>query len=207
MTIKTLAAFLLGVAAGGVSGYFLTRETMKTKQQLEINEMREYYKKKYGVKEEAPKPVEPPKVKETGKDIYEKIDMVAQDYHAESKMISEENDKETKLFKSTYQKPYEITEEEYNNETKWLKLEYIWYYHHKVMMDTTDDEPSIIEDPYVQVGLDNLEALEESGDGYIYVRNDNRGELYFVTLSANAPNINPETYKSPLPEDDEDDIY
>ena len=213
MTIKTLAAFIFGVAVGGVGGFFLTRETMKTKQQLEINEMRDYYKEKYhpGTKEK----MSPVEAKEgelvtmgDGKDIYTALDDISKDYHTESDIVTEKTKEENKTFKSQYQKPYEITAEQYNdNVDNLLQLEYIWHYHQKVMVTYDDGELIVIEDPYVQVGLDNLEALEESGEGVIYVRNDNRGELYFIQLSANEPNIDPETYASPLPEDDEDDIY
>lgn len=214
MTVKSLAVFIFGAAIGSVTTYFVTKEALKTKQQAEINEMREYYKKQYGVEEpkkeqETRDPNEIVTTGEDGKDIYNKLNTVVHDYHTESELISEEKEKTTKAVVSQYQKPYEITEDEYTNDKKWAHYEYNWYYHHKVMMDVSPDEeePYVIEDPYVQVGADNLETLEESGDGLIYVRNDNRGELYFITLCAGEPPIDPETYASPLPDDDEDDIY
>lgn len=208
MNTKTLVTFIFGVAVGAVGSYFITKEAVKTKTQLEINEMREYYKEQYGgVKKETKNDNgELVTTGEDGKDIYTKIDMVAQDYHTESDIVTDEKDKVTKTFKSQYQKPFEITEDEYLNDKKWAHMEYNWYYHHKVMMDMTPEtgEPAVVDDPYVQVGADNLEALEESGDGLIYVRNDNRGELYFITLCAGEPPIDPETYSSPILDDDED---
>lgn len=208
MNVKTLAVFIFGVAVGAVGSYFITKEAVKTKTQLEINEMREYYKEQYGgIKKETKNDNgELVTTGEDGKDIYNKIDMVAQDYHIESDIVTDEKDKVAKTFKSQYQKPYEITEDEYLNDKKWAHMEYNWYYHQKVMMDMTPEtgEPEVVDDPYVQVGADNLEALEESGDGLIYVRNDNRGELYFITLCAGEPPIDPETYSSPILDDDED---
>lgn len=214
MTVKTLATFIFGAAVGSLTTYFITREALKTKTQLEINDMREYYKEKYGVKDETKKdpktdPNEIVTTGEDGKDIYTKINTVMHDYHTESDLVAEEKEKANKAVVSQYQKPYEITEDEYLNDKKWAHYEYNWYYHQKVMMNVSPDEeePYVIDDPYVQVGSDNLEALEESGDGLIYVRNDNRGELYFITLCAGEPPVNPEVYESPLPDDDEDDIY
>lgn len=214
MTVKTLATFIFGAAVGSVATYFLTKEAMKTNTQLEINEMREYYKEKYGVKDvkkETPKadPNEIVTTGEDGKDIYTKLNTVVHDYHTESELVTEEREKTNKAVVSQYQKPYEITEDEYLNDKKWAHYEYIWHYHQKVMMNVSPDEgePYIVEDPIVQVGADNLETLEESGEGLIYVRNDNRGELYFISLSANEPPVNPEVYESPLLDDDEDDIY
>lgn len=212
MNTKTLITFIFGVAVGAVGSYFITKEAVKTKTQLEINEMREYYKEQYGgVKKETSTKNDNGELVTTGedgKDIYNKIDMVAQDYHTESDIVADEKDKVAKTFKSQYQKPFEITEDEYLNDKKWAHMEYNWYYHHKVMMDMTPEtgEPAVVDDPYVQVGAELLEELEESGDGIIYVRNDNRGELYCITLCAGDPPIDPETYSSPLLDDDED-IY
>ena len=212
MNTKTLITFIFGVAVGAVGSYFITKEAVKTKTQLEINDMREYYKEQYGgVKKETPTKNDNGELVTTGedgKDIYNKIDMVAQDYHTESDIVADEKDKVAKTFKTQYQKPFEITEDEYLNDKKWAHMEYNWYYHHKIMMDMTPEtgEPAVVDDPYVQVGAELLEELEESGDGVIYVRNDNRGELYFITLCAGDPPIDPETYSSPLPDDDED-IY
>lgn len=212
MTVKTLTAFVFGAVVGSVATYFVTREALKTQTQAEINEMREYYKKQYGVAE--PEVVEKDSGEivttgEDGKDIYTKVNTVVHDYHTESALVTEEKEQVSKAIVSQYQKPYEITEDEYTNDKKWAHYEYNWYYHQKVMMNVSPDEeePYVVDDPYVQVGADNLEALEESGDGLIYVRNDNRGELYFISLCAGEPPINPETYASPLPDDDEDDIY
>lgn len=208
MNTKTLITFIFGVAVGAVGSYFITKEAVKTKTQLEINEMREYYKEQYGgIKKETKNDNgELVTTGEDGKDIYTKIDMVAQDYHTESDIVADEKYKVAKTIKTQYQKPYEITEDEYLNDKKWAHMEYNWYYHQKVMMDMTPEtgEPAIVDDPYVQVGADMLEALEESGDGIIYVRNDNRGELYFITLCAGEPPIDPETYSSPILDDDED---
>lgn len=212
MTVKTLTAFVFGAVVGSVATYFVTREALKTQTQAEINEMREYYKKQYGVAE--PEVVEKDSGEivttgEDGKDIYTKVNTVVHDYHTESALVTEEKEQVSKAIVSQYQKPYEITEDEYTNDKKWAHYEYNWYYHQKVMMNVSPDveEPYVVDDPYVQVGADNLEALEESGDGLIYVRNDNRGEFYFISLCAGEPPIDPETYSSPLPDDDEDDIY
>lgn len=209
MTVKTLATFIFGVAVGAVGGYFLTREAMKTQTQLEINEMRKMYKEQYGVKDAEPTP----QAKDTEKvditdNIYEKIDTVVKDYHTESELIEGEEKKATKLLKATYSKPSIITEDEYLNDNKWAHYEFNWYYHHKVMVDITAEtgDPAIVDDPYVQVGNDALEELEEGCDGIIYVRNDNRGELYQINLCAGEPIIDPETWDTPLPDDDED-IY
>lgn len=212
MNVKTLAVFIFGATVGAVGSYFITKEALKTKTQLEINEMRDYYKEQYGVKKEAPIKNDNGELVTTGedgKDIYNKIDMVARDYHTESDIVTDEKDKVAKTIKSQYQKPYEITEDEYLNDKKWAHMEYNWYYHQKVMMDMTPEtgEPAIVDDPYVQVGADMLEALEESGDGIIYVRNDNRGELYIITLCAGEPPIDPETYSSPILDDDDEDVY
>lgn len=213
MTVKTLAVFIFGTAVGSVATYFVTKEALKTKTQTEINEMREYYKKQYGAKDETDAPKTDPNeivtTGEDGKDIYNKLNTVVHDYHTESDIVTEEKEKVNKAVVSQYQKPYEITEDEYLNDKKWAHYEYNWYYHQKVMMDMSPDtgDPAVVEDPYVQVGADNLETLEESGDGLIYIRNDNRGELYFITLCAGEPPIDPEIYESPLPDDDEDDIY
>lgn len=208
MNTKMLITFIFGVAVGAVGSYFITKEAVKTKTQLEINEMREYYKEQYGgIKKETKNDNgELVTTGEDGKDIYTKIDMVAQDYHTESDIVADEKDKVAKTIKTQYQKPYEITEDEYLNDKKWAHMEYNWYYHQKVMMDMTPEtgEPAVIDDPYVQVGAELLETLEESGDGIIYVRNDNRGELYFITLCAGDPPIDPETYSSPILDDDED---
>lgn len=218
MTAKTLVTFIFGAAVGAVGSYFVTKEALKTKTQMEINEMREYYKEQYGVKDKKPvdqsndADADPDGIVTTGedgKDIYTKLNTVVHDYHTESELVADEKKQEKHAMVSQYQKPYEITEDEYLNDKKWSHMEYNWYYHHKVMMNVSPDveEPYIVEDPIVQVGADNLEALEESGEGLIYVRNDNRGELYFISLCAGEPPIDPETYSSPLPDDDEDEIY
>lgn len=214
MNIKSLLIFAAGLTIGSVGSYFLTKESMRVKMQQEVNEMHDYYARLYGKKTtEKPETTNPDGIvlaanKDTRYSIAKTdINTVASDYHTESDLVKDEKTGETKHITSTYTKPYILSDEEWETTAKYCKYTYRWYHEHQVMIHVDEEtgDSLVIDDPYGHVGLDNLEELEESADGYIYVRNDNRGEDYEVVLFSGEPDIDVNTWEPAIPPDDEDE--
>lgn len=204
MNIKNIIFFAAGLTIGATASYFMTKEALAARQQQEISEMRDYYARQYGAK--PPKEETPNDELVTSKDSLDtkqQIDMAINDYHTESTVI---DDGKRAPITSVMAKPYIISDEEFETSTKYAKYSYVWYYGVKVMIDKTDGEEAVVEDPVYRIGADNLTELEESADGYIYVRNDNVGEDYEVILANGEPDINPDIWEPNIAVfDDEDD--
>lgn len=194
-----IVSFIGGAILGAAISYIYTKNTCEKRSQATINEMREYYKKKYGVKEdkEEEKKVEEPTFS-TAPDIYEKPDTtktkytkITKDYAASTEY--KDKDQEEK-------KPYIITEEEYENDGITC-ITLGWYRDCKQLIVRSGDEYGArVGDPDKLVGEDNLKKLEESEDGYIYVRNDSEGKDFTIVSYSGVPKL--DTYD----EDTEDEV-
>jgi hypothetical protein len=216
MKLASLAFFGAGVIIGAIGGYFATKEAMKAKNQAEIQEMRDYYMRLYGKKttntigkdqnydKYGTKLVT---VDKNGITKEDRVEVPQVDYHTVSPIVTEDREKAKFVIQRENSKPFEISEEEYGD-CGYEKEEYKWYYQDKALayflIVDRMAEYHTVEDPYVQLGLDNLTTLEESADGYIYIRNDNLGKDYFVELASGHVPI--DEVDIDLDDDDDEDI-
>ena len=163
--IKNVLIFGAGVIAGSICSIQIVKERLKEDAELEISEMREYYRDKMKEckkeetitkEEEEFKPIE--EVIEKEERIMEEI---IQDKGYDSQEKEETND--------PWDMPYVINEEDYGSEDDY-DTEVLTYFADKVLVDEVDE---IIEDIDTVVGSGNLSIFEEfEGAKVVYVRND-----------------------------------
>ena len=151
--MKSLLIFAAGLAIGAVAGACVIKNKVLADAKEEIEEVREYYRSKRGVKEEQPE-VEPATEEKEYKDIVSNNGYV--NYN-----------KPEKIQTSEFVDPYIIDPSEFGEEVGY-DTETLTYFADGVLVDDVDD---VIEEPDLVVGLNNLDIFEEFGASSIYVRN------------------------------------
>lgn len=152
--MKGLLIFAAGLAIGAVAGACVTKNKVLADAKEEIEEVREYYRSKRGVKEEQPE-VEPVTEEKEYKDIVTNNGYV--NYN-----------KPEKIQMPTVADPYIIDPSEFGEEVGY-DTETLTYFADGVLVDDVDD---VIEEPDLVVGLNNLDIFKEFGASSIYIRND-----------------------------------
>lgn len=183
-----IISFIGGAVLGAGIGYIYTKNACEKRAQANLNEMREYYKKKYGVEEdkEEEKKVEETKFS-TAPDIYEKPDTTKTQYTKITKDYASSTEYKPK--ESEDKKPYIITEEEY--ETDGMTCVTLGWYRDcgQLIVRSGDEYGARVGDPNKLVGEENLKKLEESEDGYIYVRNESEGRDFTIVSYSGTPKL------------------
>ena len=151
--MKGLLIFAAGLAIGAVAGACVIKNKVLADAKEEIEEVREYYRSKRGVKEEQQE-VEPVTEEKEYKDIVSNNGYV--NYN-----------KPEKIQTSEFIDPYIIDPSEFGEEVGY-DTETLTYFADGVLVDDVDD---VIEEPDLVVGSNNLDIFEEFGASSIYVRN------------------------------------
>lgn len=162
--IKNVLIFGAGVIAGSICSIQIVKERLKEDVEIEIAEMRAYYRDKMKENRE--------EETITKEDEFEPIaEVIEKEEKQMEKIIQDKgyvNQKEEEV-SNTYDIPYVINEEEYGSEEDY-DTEVLTYFADKVLVDEVDE---IIEDMDTVVGLGNLGIFEEfEGAKTIYVRNE-----------------------------------
>ena len=152
--MKGLLIFAAGLAIGAVAGACVIKNKVLADAKEEIEEVREYYRSKRGVKEEQPE-VEPVTEEKEYKDIVSNNGYV--NYN-----------KPEKIQMPAVADPYIIDPSEFGEEVGY-DTETLTYFADGVLVDDVDD---VIEEPDLVVGLNNLDIFKEFGASSIYIRND-----------------------------------
>lgn len=163
--IKNVLIFGAGALTGSVCSIQILKGRLKEDAELEIAEMRAYYREK--MKEN--------KAEETitkEEEEFKPIEEVIEKEETQMEKIIQDkgyvNQKEEEV-SDAYDIPYVINEEEYGSEEDY-DTEVLTYFADKVLVDEVDE---IIEDMDTVVGLGNLSIFEEfEGAKTIYVRNE-----------------------------------
>lgn len=162
--IKNVLIFGAGAIIGSICSIQMVKERLKEDAEIEIAEMRAYYRNKMKenkeeetiTKEEEFEPIE---------EVIEKEERIMEEIIQDKGYV---NQKEEEV-SDTYDIPYVINEEDYGSEEDY-DTEVLTYFADKVLVDEVDE---IIEDMDTVVGLGNLSIFEEfEGAKVVYVRND-----------------------------------
>lgn len=151
--MKGLLIFAAGLAIGAVAGACVIKNKVLADAKEEIEEVREYYRSKRGVKEEQPEVESVTEEKEYN-------DIVSNNGYVNY-------NKPEKIQTSEFVDPYIIDPSEFGEEVGY-DTETLTYFADGVLIDDVDD---VIEEPDLVVGLNNLDIFEEFGASSIYVRN------------------------------------
>ena len=152
--MKGLLIFAAGLAIGAVAGACVIKNKVLADAKEEIEEVREYYRSKRGVKEEQPE-VEPVTEEKEYNEIVSNNGYV--NYN-----------KPEKIQIPAVADPYIIDPSEFGEEVGY-DTETLTYFADGVLVDDVDD---VIEEPDLVVGLNNLDIFKEFGASSIYIRND-----------------------------------
>lgn len=163
--LNKIFIFVVGSAVGSVVTWKLIETKYKRIAQEEIDSVREVYARVHGDPDEEPD--EDQEVIEEVPDEY--YDIIQSNGYGENDEADEE--KEEDYDEEMISKPYVISEEEYDDNG--YETETLYYYDDGMLVYSITDE-AIYEVDEV-VGEDSLTQLLESGEDYIYVRNDELG--------------------------------
>ena len=152
--MKGLLIFAAGLAIGAVAGACVIKNKVLADAKEEIEEVREYYRSKRGVKEEQSE-VEPVTEKKEYNEIVSNNGYV--NYN-----------KPEKIQMPAVADPYIIDPSEFGEEVGY-DTETLTYFADGVLVDDVDD---VIDEPDLVVGLNNLDIFKEFGASSIYIRND-----------------------------------
>ena len=188
MNIKNLFIFVGGVGLGAVSTFFIMKDKCDKLVEEETSSIKKYYEDKYATEK---KEVEKEKKKEVEKEE-DYIDPVPDsgmmimvdanekgepDYNQIIQKLNY-NEFSTKTSETKKAKrPYIITEEEYIEDTTYVKKIISCFEDDMVCMD--NDTKEILENVARDIGQDSLETLNEDGNE-IYVRNEMLGIDYNI---------------------------
>lgn len=162
--IKNVLIFGAGAIIGSICSIQMVKERLKEDAEIEIAEMRAYYRDKMKENKE--------EETITKEEEFEPIEEVIEKEEKQMEKIIQDkgyvNQKEEEV-SNTYDIPYVINEEDYGSEEDY-DTEVLTYFADKVLVDEVDE---IIEDMDTVVGLGNLSIFEEfEGAKTIYVRNE-----------------------------------
>lgn len=162
--IKNVLIFGAGAIIGSICSIQMVKERLKEDAEIEIAEMRAYYRDKMKENKE--------EETITKEEEFEPIEEVIEKEEKQMEKIIQDkgyvNQKEEEV-SDAYDIPYVINEEDYGSEDDY-DTEVLTYFADKVLVDEVDE---IIEDMDTVVGLGNLSIFEEfEGAKTIYVRNE-----------------------------------
>lgn len=192
--LVAIAGFALGAASGAVSAWYILRKRYEEQTQEEVDSVKEMYSRKLAKKNaelkeryDIPKrideededqvapEIEPEEVKKA-EELIEKLDYTRYSEKEKPEPVVEEVSEKKQL---GVEKPYIISEEEYEENEEYEKISLTWYAD-KILADDMDD---VVEDPGAIVGFENLGYLKEGVSDEILVRNDRLKCDYNVELS------------------------
>lgn len=184
MNLRDAIIFVGGVGLGAVSTYFILKDRYNKQRNEETEEIKEYYKDLYSNKEETPselqeveykiedahmETVEVPAGEEPNYgEIIEKLN-----YNQFSTTVASPDGEER-----VERKPYLISMDEYNTDTRMIKKIISYFEDDMVCMD--NDTKEVLTNIPKELGVDNLESINENGEGEIYIRNELLGIDYNV---------------------------
>lgn len=166
--LKNVLIFGAGLITGSICSIQIVKERLKEDAELEISEMREYYREKMKECKKEETITKEDEEFEPIEDVIEKEEKIMSEI-IQDKGYDNQEKEEKKEQTDTWDIPYVINEEEYGAEDDY-DTEVLTYFADKVLVDEVDE---IIEDIDTVVGLGNLSIFEEfEGAKVVYVRNE-----------------------------------
>ena len=194
MNLRNVFIFIGGVGLGAVSTYFLMKDRCDRLVEEETSSIKKYYEDKYATeKKEVEK--EKKKKKKKEKEVEKEEDYIDPVPDSGMMIMVDANEKGEPDYNQIIQKlnynefstktsenkkakrPYIISEEEYIEDTKYIKKIISCFEDDMVCMD--NDTKEILENVAKDIGQDCIETLNEDGNE-IYVRNEILGIDYNV---------------------------
>lgn len=171
--LSKFVVFAFGAAVGSVVTWKLIETKYKRIADEEIESVREVYAKVYGDspeesedEDEEDQKIFDDLVKDLGySSEEEKKEEIKKEIKKEKKESEGEEDEDDML------RPYVIEEEDYDDNG--YETESLYYYDDGVLIYSITEE--VIDDIDGLVGKDSIDQMLESGEDYIYVRNDELG--------------------------------
>lgn len=184
MNLRDAIIFVGGVGLGAVSTYFILKDRYNKQLNEETEEIKEYYKDLYSNKEETPSELQDVEIKI--EDVHmETVEVPAGEEPNYGEIIEKLNYNQ---FSTTVaapdgeerveRKPYLISMDEYNTDTRMIKKIISYFEDDMVCMD--NDTKEVLTNIPKELGVDNLESINENGEGEIYIRNELLGIDYNV---------------------------
>ena len=176
MNLRDAIIFVGGVGLGAVSTYFILKDRYNKQLNEETEEIKEYYKDLYSNKEETPSELQDVEIKI--EDVHmETVEVPAGEEPNYGEIIEKLNYNQ---FSTTVaapdgeerveRKPYLISMDEYNTDTRMIKKIISYFEDDMVCMD--NDTKEVLTNIPKELGVDNLESINENGEGEIYIRNE-----------------------------------
>ena len=172
MDMKNIIFFLGGVVLGSVTTYLIVKDKYEEQMNSETEQIKTYYENKYKVEEE---PEEEKKEEIVEERIVEEKD--EPDYQGIIQGLNY-NQFSTKVGDKPAKRPYLISMDDYNTDTKYIKKIVSLFEDDEVCMD--NDTKEVMDNVAKDIGIDNLEYIAQNGDSEIYVRNDQLGIDYNI---------------------------
>lgn len=177
MDIKNIIFFLSGVALGSVATYFIVKDKYEEQMNDETEQIKTYYENKYKVEEEEkPEELNEEFVKSNLENL-RKEDDEEPDYQGIIQGLNY-NQFSTKVGDKPAKRPYQISMDDYNTDTKYIKKVVSFFEDDEVCMD--NDTKEVMDNVTKDIGMDNLELINIDGTGEIYIRNDQLGIDYNI---------------------------
>jgi hypothetical protein len=203
-----ILSLLVGIGLGAGVSYIFTKNSCEKRSQASINEMREYYKKKYESKEEKPKtePETPATPFSITPEIYNKPDTMKTQYNNAMKDYASTN--AYKEPDNIGKKPYIVSEEEYEEGRGFASMTLGWYRTVQKCITRSGEKQGEVwdkKDVEKLIGMDNIRKLEESTDGFVYVRNEETKTDYGIFAYAGTPDPKNHNFAE-MDEDEESEV-
>ena len=183
MTIRDTIIFTVGAAIGAASTYFILKDKIEKQINEEVENAKSYYKELYSNKEETPSEeiepeekvlefVEKEEVKEKEEPNYDDI-INKLNYNQYSTKVPDQYGEPRPA-----KKPYIISEDEYNTDVRQAKKIISYFEDDGVCLD--NDTKEVLDNVAKDLGIDNLEMVNEEGYEELYIRNEVTGIDYNI---------------------------
>ena len=190
MDFKSALIFLCGVGLGAGSTYFILKNKYDEQMNEETENLKAYYEDKYRTDDgEEPenidisevaantaKEIDDPETKEP--DYAEIVNKL--NYNQYSTTVPASENAEERVAK----KPYQISMDEYNTDTRQIKKIISYFEDDMVCMD--NDTKEILTNVAKDIGMDNIELIDTEGNEEIYIRNEVLGIDYNIVAEAGS---------------------
>lgn len=147
-TFKSILIFSSGLIIGALAGTAYTKTTCDKRNNKDIEEIKEMYRKKYEMTKE--------EKKESPEETYEKI---ACEYHTEKDIPKKKQNPKIRIINSM----------EYGEDFSYDAVALTYYADNVLAYDVNDE---IVMDIENTVGTENLEKIKEYYDDAMYIKND-----------------------------------
>ena len=177
MDLKSTIIFLCGVGLGAGSTYFICKSKFEQQANDEAEELKRYYTELYSNKEETvsnDEEIEEAEEEEIVKEEPDYNDIIDKlNYNRYSTVVPNSEGQ-----KRPAKRPYQISMDDYNTDTRQVKKIISYFEDDEVCMD--NDTKEILENVAKDIGIDNLELINTEGNEEIYVRNEQLGIDYNI---------------------------